>query len=75
MAKVTGYTDFYTDYYSNLTGATIVSFRGMQEDEYGSKPFPVFLVRFADGQVGEVAISSDEEGNGGGFIFGVLAPR
>jgi hypothetical protein len=46
----------------------------MRGDEFGGKPFPVFLVKFADGSNGEIEISQDEEGNGGGFVFGLPSP-
>jgi hypothetical protein len=59
----------YTEYYKQLEGATILHYRGMQQDEHDLAPFPVFLVKFADGSIGNVAASMDEEGNGGGFIF------
>ena len=67
-----GESPFYKKYYANLEGATIVKFKGMLgEDEYGTTPFPTFVVRFKDGSLGEIEISQDEEGNGGGFIFGL----
>ena len=68
-------SDFYSKYYSALEGATIQKFVEMREDEFGGKPFPVFLVKFADGSVGEIEVSQDEEGNGGGFLFGLPAPN
>jgi len=52
-------------YYKGLEHATIVKYKGMN---FG---FPVFTVLFADGSVGDIEISSDAEGNGGGFIFGL----
>ena len=63
---------FYQKYYVNLEGATILKFNGMLgEDEFGTTPFPTFTVKFKDGSIGEIEISQDEEGNGGGFIFGL----
>jgi hypothetical protein len=67
-------SDFHTMYYSGLEGATIVRFVEMRGDGFGGKPFPVFLVKFADGSNGEIEISQDEEGNGGGFVFGLPSP-
>ena len=61
--------DTYTEYYKQLEGATILHYRGMQQEEHDLGPFPVFLVKFANGSVGNIAASMDEEGNGGGFIF------
>jgi len=36
--------------------------------------FPSFKVKFKDGSVSDIEISSDEEGNNGGFIFGLPTP-
>jgi len=33
--------------------------------------FPSFTVKFKDGEIGQIQISQDPEGNGGGFIFGL----
>lgn len=65
---------YYKKYYGDLAGATILSFDGMVEDEFGSYPFPTFTVRFKDGQKGQIQIYADEEGNGGGFISGLALP-
>lgn len=66
-------SDFYNKYYSYLEGATILKFNGMEEFEYGGA-FPSFKVNFKDGTTGNIEISMDEEGNGGGFIFGLALP-
>lgn len=66
---------FLTKYYQSLENATILRFIGMGDDEFGGKPFPKFLVRFADGSESEIEISQDEEGNGGGFIYGLYVPE
>jgi hypothetical protein len=66
--------DYFTKYYGGLEGATIVSFDGMQEDEWGGDAFPTFTVKFKNGDVGGISISQDPEGNGGGFIFGLATP-
>ena len=68
-------SDFYSKYYSALEGATIQKFVEMRGDEFGGNPFPVFLAKFADGSVGEIEVSQDEEGNGGGFLFGLPVPN
>ena len=68
-------TDFWKKYYSDLEGATIVKFVGMKEEETCLGAFPTFLVRFKNGEQGEISISQDEEGNGGGFIFGLALPQ
>jgi hypothetical protein len=67
--------DFWTNYYGSFVGATIVSFDGMNtEDELGDG-FPTFTVKFKNGSVGQIEISQDPEGNGGGFIFGLENPN
>lgn len=65
----------YEKYYKGLEGATIEKFVGMVYDDFGGDGFPTFSVRFADGEVGEISISQDPEGNGGGFIFGLDFPE
>jgi hypothetical protein len=58
-------------YYSALNGATIVRFLGTDEDEFGGRGFPMFEVKLANGELVELVVSQDEEGNGGGFLFGL----
>lgn len=67
-------TKFWNSYYGSLEGAKVLKFVGMVDDEFGGSPFPVFQVQFANGEVGQIEISRDEEGNGGGFIFGLNLP-
>lgn len=66
--------DFYTKYYSQLDGATINYYAGMLEDELIGKSFPQFRVTLVDGTQILLEVSSDEEGNGGGFLFGLPRP-
>lgn len=66
--------DFYEKYYSVLEGATIVAFTGMTDDEFGGKPFPSFKVKLKNNMYLNIEVSQDEEGNGGGFIFGLPVP-
>lgn len=68
--------DFWDKYYGSLQGARILKFDGMQgeDDEWGTTAFPTFTVQFLDGSIGTIEISQDEEGNGGGFIFGLKVP-
>lgn len=68
-------TDFWKKYYGSLEGATIVKFNGITEDEFGGDGFPSFTVKFKDGNIGQIEISRDPEGNGGGFIFGLELPN
>lgn len=63
---------FYRDYYSQLNGATIVKFLGMKE-EFASNAFPQFKVKLKSGEEIMVEVSQDQEGNGGGFLFGLSA--
>jgi len=65
---------FWNQYYGSLKGATILSFDGMNEADFGDG-FPMFTVRFATGEVGQIEISQDPEGNGGGFVFGLPTPQ
>jgi len=69
-------TKFWQDYYGALDGATIVKFLGFNKDaDDGMSDFPKFLVKFKDGSMDTIEISQDEEGNGGGFIFGLPLPQ
>jgi hypothetical protein len=56
------------NYYSQLIGYKITAFH-FEIDEFGSDPFPVFTIQNADGHLVDITLSSDEEGNGGGFAF------
>lgn len=66
---------YYHRYYSQLEGAKIVSFKGMVDEEYTDSEFPTFVVKTAKGELLEISISKDPEGNGGGFIFGLYSPN
>lgn len=66
-------SDFYDKYYSQLDGATINYYSGMHEDEFGGT-FPQFRVTLLDGTSILLEVSRDEEGNGGGFLFGLPRP-
>lgn len=63
--------EYYAKYYGDLVGATILSFDGMNNEEDFGDGFPTFTVKFKDGEIGQIQISSDPEGNEGGFIFGL----
>jgi hypothetical protein len=58
-------------YYSALNGATIIKFIGTDEDEFGGTGFPKFLAQLSSGEIVELVLSQDPEGNGGGFMFGL----
>lgn len=71
--------EFYRRYYGQLVGATVIEFVGMnlseEEREIGMGPeFPCLKVKFKDGTYGLIEVSRDEEGNGGGFLFGLPLP-
>lgn len=59
---------FYDRYYGQLEGATIHSYVGMNDG------FPTFDVKLKNGQIVRLEVSQDPEGNGGGFLFGLLSP-
>jgi hypothetical protein len=63
--------EYYAKYYGDLVGATILSFDGMSDEEEFGEGFPTFTIKFKDGEIGQIQISKDPEGNGGGFIFGL----
>ena len=67
--------NYFKKYYSDLVGAKVLSFNGMQDDGFGGDGFPTFTVEFKSGEIGQIQISQDSEGNGGGFIFGLSAPN
>tara|TARA_B110000858_G_scaffold58049_1_gene67596 strand:+ start:95 stop:292 length:198 start_codon:yes stop_codon:yes gene_type:complete len=54
-------------YYSQLIGCKIIGFK-FEQDEDALSPFPVYTLQVGDQKV-ELALSMDEEGNGGGFAF------
>lgn len=65
---------FYKDYYSQLNGATIVKFLGMHKSEFDfGSGFPQFKVKLKSGEEIMIEVSQDQEGNGGGFLFGLSA--
>ena len=65
--------NFFDKYYGDLVGSKIISFDGMMDDEMGGDGFPTFTIKFKSGDIGQIQISQDPEGNGGGFIFGLSA--
>ena len=54
-------------YYKQLIGAKVIGFR-MEDEAFSLSPFPVFTLQLGDQKV-DLALSMDEEGNGGGFGF------
>lgn len=72
-AKAAEQLAFYDKYFGQLEGATILSFK-MTHDEDFSEYWPTFLVKLASGEVIEIEISQDEEGNGPGMVLGLPTP-
>jgi hypothetical protein len=60
-------------YYSQLKGATILNVEVFEDDLYSGfdANWPVFIIKLADGSTTELQLSSDEEGNAPGFMFGL----
>lgn len=58
-------------YFRQLVGFTITGFRMVAaDDEYGSgDAFPTFTARPPTGELLDIQLSRDPEGNGGGFAF------
>lgn len=68
--------NFWQKYYGSLEGATIIKFHGFPDEaDDPMNNFPSFEVKFKDGSISTIEISQDEEGNGGGFIFGLPIPQ
>ena len=60
--------EFYTKYYSQLIDFVVTGVE-FETDEFGGVPFPVLLMMHPSGETVRVVVSSDEEGNGAGFLF------
>jgi hypothetical protein len=72
MTKDTTQERWNQGYYKQLEGATILRFKGTDFDEFGgNRGFPMFVARLVTGELVELVLSQDEEGNGGGFMFGL----
>ena len=60
--------EFYTNYYNQLIDYVVTGVE-FEEDEFGGVPFPVLNMMHPSGDSVRVIVSSDEEGNGAGFLF------
>ena len=60
--------EFYTNYYKELIDFVVTGVE-FEEDEFGGAPFPVLLMMHPSGDTVRVVVSSDEAGNGAGFLF------
>lgn len=75
-----------TEYYSSAIGLTITGFKWHETEDIGEpgKPeiidfewyeqMPVLICRAPNGETVELEVSQDQEGNGSGFLFGLVAP-
>lgn len=63
-----------TEYYGALLGGTITKV-GSRRQAGDNEAFPFFEVTKPNGEVYEVEVSQDEEGNGPGFLFGLPNPN
>ncbi len=68
MSNPSEFLSFYTKYYNQLKGYTIVSY-SMIEDEGALAPFPSFQLTHPTKEDIQIDVSMDEEGNGGGFFY------
>ena len=60
---------FFDDYYGQLKGFQIVAYKmEEEEDEFGYREFPTFILQRGQQQI-KIVVSRDEEGNDGGFLF------
>jgi len=61
--------EFFDQYYGQLKGFQIVSYK-MEEDDYDGYvlKFPTFILQRGQKQI-KIVVSQDEEGNDGGFLF------
>ena len=67
--------DELSKYYAQLEGAKIIRFNGWTKNSFGGSDFPSFDIVLQDGTSATIDISQDEEGNGGGYIFGLDLPN
>jgi hypothetical protein len=71
---------FYNAYFGQLVGATITSFAMVPDEpddefpDYEGEIWPTFGIKLANGLEGKMELSSDEEGNSAGFLFGLPTP-
>ena len=77
---------FYTDYYASLKGARITKVELIPDEEWPDHFWPTFTVKTkarkatkkwaaVPSQTLTVEVSTDEEGNGPGFLFGLPNPN
>jgi len=60
--------EFYIKHYRQLIDFVVTGVE-FEEDEDAFVPFPVLLMMHPSGETVRVVVSSDEEGNGAGFLF------
>jgi len=59
----------FDDYYKQLEGYQITKYMGTVEDEFGGRGFPRFLLTQNGHPSILLEVSTDPEGNEGGFLF------
>jgi hypothetical protein len=60
--------EFYIKHYNQLIDYVVTGVE-FEEDEFDGTVFPVLLMMHPSGETVRVVVSSDEEGNGAGFLF------
>lgn len=59
----------FDDYYKQLEGYEITKYMGVMEDESGGRGFPRFFLTKRGRPSILLEVSTDPEGNEGGFLF------
>jgi len=65
--------EYTMKYYGSLVGCEVIKVQA-RYDEYDDRIWPVIYVRDPKGNIFELEVSQDPEGNGPGFIFGLPSP-
>jgi hypothetical protein len=55
------------DYYTRLVDCVVFDVE-LEEDDFEDTVYPILMMMHPDGRVIRVAVLSDEEGNGAGFL-------
>lgn len=54
-------------YYKQFLGYEIISFEFEEDEEFGSQPFPTFIIQKGKEKI-KLTVSCDQEGNDAGFL-------
>lgn len=60
---------YITEEISKLKGATVVAVAAVADDESYGEVWPILQLRTPTGEILQVEVSADPEGNGPGFLF------